>query len=99
MRILTITAVTALAVLPLASRPAGAAEPCVSGVGSANNPAFGTPRPCPSTATIATTTKGKAPAKVTTEGGKTLYRDGDTSIAVGGTLTLDTTTGRGKPRP
>lgn len=88
--------VTALAVLPVA---AWAAEPCPSPLGAANNPAFGTPRACPTAPTTAPKAKGKSGVEVTKEDGRTFYRYGDTSIAVGGTLTLDTTTGRGKPRP
>ena len=81
-----------------------AAEDC-SSARSANNPAFGTPRSCATSsaerapvASRAPTTK-KKPDTVTKESGATVYRWGETSVAVGGYVAVDTTTGKGKLRP
>ena len=81
--------------------PAAAAEPCAGGL-SQNNPAFGTPRPCasakPSKPTAAkdasASVKPSTPTRVTTENGKTLYRYGDTTIAVSGSVTGQMTFGK-----
>lgn len=80
---------------------AGAVESCPTGQGTPNNPAFGTPRPCGPAAkplTAAGPIKGKTPDKVTTEDGKTFYRYGDTTVAVGGYVSYDVITGKGTPR-
>jgi len=92
-------AVTALLALVLAAPEAYAAEPCPAAL-STNNPAFGAPRPC--TATPPPKTDPAKPAKVTSENGKTVYTygaNGDTTIAVGGSVRVDTVVGKGTPRP
>ena len=94
-----ISITAALLVASLAS--AVAAEPCAAGL-SRNNPAFGTPRPCgPATPAKPTAAKDAAasakpstPTRITTEDGKMLYRYGDTTIAVSGSLTGQMTFGK-----
>lgn len=89
----------AAAALVAGLAPAVAAEPCAAGL-SQNNPAFGTPRPCPPakpakpTAAEGRPTRATTPTKVTSEDGKTLYRYGDTTIAVSGSLTGQMTFGK-----
>lgn len=90
----------------IAAVPAFAAGPCPSTL-SANNPAFGAPRPCPTTSapvkpSVGSATKSSAasaPAKVTTENGRTVYTTGDTTISVGGHLSVDAVAGKGGFRP
>lgn len=90
----------------VAAAPAFAAGPCPSTL-SANNPAFGAPRPCPTTAVPVKPTTGSAtkpssasaPAEVTTENGRTVYTTGDTTISVGGYLSVDAVAGKGGFRP
>ena len=90
----------AAAALVASLAPAAAAEPCAAGL-SQNNPAFGSPRPCgpaksvkPTAATADKPNKAATPTKVTTEDGKTLYRYGDTTIAVSGSVTGQITFGK-----
>ena len=87
--------------LALLAGPAGAVESCAAAQGTPNNPAFGAPRPCGPTAkpvTAAGPIKGKTPDKVTTQDDKTVYRYGDTTVAVGGYVSYDLITGKGTPR-
>lgn len=98
MRLSTIAAVIAVSVFAV---PATAAETCAAKL-SKNNPAFGEPRPCPSgpAKPVGEKPGAKPPAmKVTKENGKTVLSDGDTSIAIGGSIRYDVTTGKGQLRP
>lgn len=80
-----------------------AAGSCVS-VRPGNNPAFAEPRPCPTktvprpAAKPAATTAGRA-TEVRRENGRSIYRHGDTTIAIGGSVTADVVVGRGRMRP
>ena len=83
---------------------AAVAQDCAA-ARTTNNPAFGTPRSCATATAAATPAKGKAatsakkPAVVETENGRTFYRWGETSLAVGGYVAVDGVTGRGRMRP
>ena len=99
-------ALAAFGLLAVASSPSGAAEAC-PGALSANNPAFGPPRTCanapakPVTAGAAKSapTAARKPVEVKRDGGRTVYDSGDTTIAVGGYVAADITTGRTRLRP
>jgi len=90
----------------IAAAPVLAAGPCPATL-STNNPAFGEPRPCPTAAVPVKPTTGSAtkpssasaPAKVTTENGRTVYTTGDTTISVGGYVSVDAVAGKGGFRP
>lgn len=81
----------------LAADASFAAEPCPATVGTPGNPAFGAPRPCPTTSTTpsAQARGRKADAVTTTPDGRRLYRYGDTTISVGGSVSVDFGTARG----
>lgn len=95
----------AACVVGVGVEPSHAGEPCV-GIASNNNPAFGTPRPCGAAkaetgaaSAKRAPTSSRAADEVTKTDRGTVYRYGDTTIAVGGHVTLDIGTGRTGSRP
>jgi hypothetical protein len=105
MRVVPFAVAGAFAALFAASATSSAAtEPCPATL-SANNPAFGASRACavtpakPMKSTKSAPTTDRKADEVTSADGKTLYRYGDTTIAVGGYVAADVATGKGKMRP
>ncbi len=96
-------AVAALgALLGLATVGPAAAGSC-DRPSAGNNPAFAEPRSCPPTAVRPSVVKpaGKVatrPGEVRRENGRTIYTDGDTTIAIGGSVMVDTVVGHGRMR-
>ncbi|WP_333823350.1 hypothetical protein [Pinisolibacter sp.] len=99
-----VVAGAAAALFAASALPSAAAEPCPAKL-SANNPAFGAPRACaaapakPVKSTKNAPTNDRKADEVTSADGRKLYRYGDTTIAVGGYVAADVTTGKGKMRP
>ena len=86
-----LTAATALVITAGWSLTASAAEPCAAKL-SNNNPAFGEARPCPAPAPVKP--GSTAGAKVTTENGRTVYTQGESSLAIGGYVQTQIGTGK-----
>ena len=93
----TLTAALALVAGSLA--PAVAAEPCPSAIGSTNNPAFGARADCPAKTvtkpgSIAGPLQPKSANAPVKQDGKWVYTNGDTTIAVGGSISGEVVTGK-----
>lgn len=88
------TLAAALAALALCgtATPSAQAADCGSVGAAHNNPAFGAPASC-SQPSPSAQAKGKTGNAVTTQDGKTVYRYGDTTVAVSGSITVDTMVG------
>ncbi len=105
MKVLSLVAAGAVTALVAASATLSvAAEPCPAKL-SSNNPAFGAPRACavapakPQKSTKSAPTTDRKADEVKSVDGKTVYRYGDTTIAVGGSISADVTMGKGRLRP
>ena len=84
-----------------------AVEPAAAGscdrASAGNNPAFAEPRSCARTSARPSMEKpagrvATRPGAVRRENGRPIYTDGDTTIAIGGSVMVDTVVGHGRMR-